>query len=96
MTGSELDSLAKLLADRLSIQPRWLKLKQAASYSSIGQNRLVKLAQKGKVLGFQDTDSKRKDWVFDKNSIDDYRFKQSVSNLNYTKIALEIVDSLGV
>jgi hypothetical protein len=48
-----------------SILPRWLKLRDAAAYSAIGLNRLVALA-----------DSGRKDWIFDRVSIDQYREKQ--------------------
>lgn len=56
-----------------SIQPRWSSLKDAAGYASIGKKRLIELAQAGKVVGFQDPDSKRHDWIFDLRSIDAYR-----------------------
>lgn len=96
MTENELDIIASKLAEKLGVQPRWLKLKQAAIYSSIGQNKLIKLSQIGKLLGFQDTDSKRKDWIFDKRSIDKYRLNQSKTDNNNRKIALEIVNSLEI
>lgn len=56
---------------------RWMKVKQAAHYSSIGQNRLKRLAGDGIIKGFQDPDSKRGDWIFDRISIDDYRNNQA-------------------
>jgi hypothetical protein len=56
----------------IQINPRWLKLKEAAFYSKIGRDRLKKLAVEGKVKGFQDPDSGRGDWIFDRESIDDY------------------------
>lgn len=62
-----------------SILPRWLSLKEAALYSHIGKSRLVQLAIEGRIKGFQDPDSKRKDWIFDRLSLDDYREGQVVS-----------------
>jgi len=73
----------KNLADRLSEQIilpeniRWMKLIPAAKYSAIGRNRLKALAAKGIIRGFRDLDTKRRDWVFDKESLDDYRQNQA-------------------
>lgn len=61
-----------------SLTPRWLKLKPAAKYSSIGENRLIDLAKEGVIKGVQDPDSKRRDWIFDRLTIDDYREGQMV------------------
>ena len=58
------------------IEPRWLSLKAASDYSNIGVKRLKKLAEEGRVKGFQDPDSGRGDWVFDRLSIDIYRERQ--------------------
>ncbi|MGO9139164.1 MAG: hypothetical protein ACLP9S_13875 [Syntrophales bacterium] len=58
------------------IQPRWLSLKEAAVYSHIGKSHLVELAADGRVKGFQDPDSKRSDWIFDRISLDAYRESQ--------------------
>lgn len=58
------------------IEPRWLSLKAASDYSNIGVKRLKKLAEGGRVKGFQDPDSGRGDWVFDRLSIDAYRERQ--------------------
>ena len=60
-----------------NISPRWLKLKEAARYSAIGKNRLKKLAQGGEIVGFSDPDSKRGDWIFDRQSLDQYRLNQA-------------------
>jgi len=57
--------------------PRWLKLKQAAAWASIGKERLKQLAEEGHIKGFQDPDSKRGDWIFDRYSIDEYRNNQA-------------------
>ena len=59
------------------ITPRWLKLKEAALYSSIGKTRLKELALQGSVKGFPDPDSRRGDWIFDRHSLDDYREGQA-------------------
>ena len=56
---------------------RWLRLKDAALYSSIGRSRLKSLAEQGAVKGFQDPDSNRGDWIFDRLSIDAYRENQA-------------------
>lgn len=57
--------------------PRWMKLEIAAFYSGIGKERLKSLAMDGRIKGFQDPDSKRGDWIFDKNSLDIYRENQA-------------------
>lgn len=55
------------------ILPRWMKLKDAARYSSIGEKRLKQLAIDQKIDGYQDPDDKRNGWIFDRLSIDQYR-----------------------
>ncbi len=45
----------------------------ATWYSAIGKQRLISLAQDGHIKGFQDPDSGRGDWIFDRLSIDAYR-----------------------
>lgn len=57
--------------------PRWMKLKTAAFYSGVGKERLKDLARDGHIKGFQDPDSKRGDWVFDRLSLDLYRENQA-------------------
>jgi hypothetical protein len=71
---SELDTLASKIVERM-VTPRWLKLKAAAQYSGIGQQRLKSLANKGEITGYQDSESGRKDWIFDKASLDEYRLR---------------------
>jgi len=58
---------------------RWIKLKEAAIYSAIGKHRLIELSRAGAIKGFQDPDSKRGDWIFDRNSLDTYRESQVTS-----------------
>jgi hypothetical protein len=71
-------NLARLIADELKpLTARWLKLKEAAIYSGIGRNRLKSLACAGAIKGFPDPDSGRRDWVFDKLSLDAYRQAQA-------------------
>ena len=92
MTNTDLDILADKIAQRLLIQPRWLKLKQAAAYSGIGQKRLKSLATDGDIIGYSDQDSGRGDWIFDKESIDEYRMKP----INETSIRFKkILDGTG-
>lgn len=71
MTSNDLDILAAKIAERI-ITPRWLKLGQAAAYANIGQKRLKALADAGEIAGYQE-DTGRGDWIFDKESIDEYR-----------------------
>lgn len=75
------------------INPRWLKLNQAAEYSSIGQKRLMALAREGRIKGCQDPDSGRHDWIFDRLSIDEYREGQE-SEMSARDKALEILQSI--
>ena len=56
---------------------RWIKLKEAARYSSLGQHKLKDLAQKRIIRGFKDPDSERGDWIFDRESLDSYRLRQA-------------------
>ena len=92
MTNIEIEILAVKIAEQLSVQPRWMKLRQAALYSSIGQKRLKTLAEGGELIGYSDQDSGRGDWIFDKNSIDEYRMKPvNETNAHFKKI----LDGIG-
>ena len=78
MSQIETEKLAKLIADQLRpFYARWLKLCAAVAYSGIGKHRLIHLAESGKIQGFQDPDSGRHEWIFDKLSIDQYRENQA-------------------
>jgi hypothetical protein len=66
-----------MLTDYKNISPRWIKLIPAVKYSSIGKDRLKDLAKKGIIIGFSDPDNKRGDWLFDKESIDNYQLKKA-------------------
>ncbi len=95
MNNSDLDILADMIASRISIQPRWMSLKQAATYSNIGQKELVRLAESKSILGFQDDTLKTRPWIFDKKAIDRYRTWQADKDQDENeKIALELVNSL--
>ena len=75
MTDQELQKLAVLIAEKLTAQPRWLKLRQAAVYSGIGQKKLKDLAEQGSIIGYPDPDTKKGCWIFDRLSIDEYRLR---------------------
>lgn len=81
---------AAMLSERLST-PRWLKLKSAIHYSGYSRAQLLKLAEKKLIVGFQDPNSKRGDWRFDKQSIDEYMISHVVSERHK---ALSIIESL--
>jgi len=70
--------------------PRWMKLKEATKYGCICKSRLISLAISGVIKGAQDPDSKRKDWIFDRRSIDSYREAQ-MAGLTAQQKALEIM-----
>ena len=76
--------------------PRWLKLRQAAAYSAIGEKRLIDLAASDLIVGYKDPNSKRNDWIFDRISIDRYREAQATScgAVNTRQKALDIIRSL--
>lgn len=73
------------------IMTRWIKLKEAAEYSAIGRHRLKELAAIKAILGFQDPDSKRGDWIFDRNSLDEYRVRQYGDDSTAREKALAIM-----
>lgn len=74
------------------MEKRWIKLKEAAYYSGIGRARLIQLAEAGAIRGARDPDNKRRDWVFDRLSIDAYRDAQMPGEDAEQK-ALEIMRS---
>lgn len=69
---------------------RWLKLKEATRYGAIGKGRLIELARSGVIKGAPDPESKRRDWIFDRLSIDAYREGQMPVNTD-REIVLEIL-----
>jgi hypothetical protein len=73
------NDLAKKIAAEIKpvLTARWLKTKDAAAYASIGKHRLKELAEQGHIVGFSDPDSRRGDWIFDKQSLDRYREHQA-------------------
>ena len=76
------------------IDPRWLTLKEAAHYSSIGEARLVSMAKEGDVKGFQDQGDGRRGWIFDRLSLDAYREGQAQPT--YREKALAIVREVSL
>lgn len=61
--------------------PRWLRLKEAAAYSSIGTQRLIRLALAGRVDGFQDRETKKGVWIFDRHSLDAYHERRMLADM---------------
>jgi hypothetical protein len=98
MTESEIKEmvgqLAEGLAREFAITPRWLKLTAAAKYASINKTRLKNLAIEEKILGYQDPDSTRGDWIFDKESLDDYRLEPIIDSLGLSAKADAIWEKL--
>ena len=90
MTGPELDILAAKIAERIAT-PRWMKISAAATYSGYSRVQLLKLAKRKDITGYQDPDSARGDWIFDKESIDEYRMSHVYSS---RQNALSIINSL--
>jgi hypothetical protein len=76
------------------LNARWLKLKPAAQYSSLGEHRLKDLAARRVIRGFKDPDSKRGDWLFDKESIDAYRMRQAGNGATAREKALAIMQGV--
>ncbi len=91
MTEAELDILAGKIAGKINFSPRWLKLSAAAKYSSINAKRLKLLAESGHIVGYQDPDTTRGDWIFDRESIDQYRLLPIKKDRGQL---LEIVDEI--
>ncbi len=77
VTFPEVDKVkSKKMTDLTPLYPRWMRLRDAARYSAIGRKRLVALAQNRDIKGWQDPDSGRGDWIFDRLSLDAYREAQ--------------------
>ena len=68
----DIDLLASKIAERLPVERRWLKATPASQYASMNIKRLKKLAEQGEIVGYPDERTTRKDWIFDKQSIDSY------------------------
>ena len=81
MTEPELEILATMIADRMAT-PRWMKLTAAIKYSGYGRVKLLELAERKDIIGYQDPDSARGDWIFDKESIDAYRLSHFYAQKN--------------
>jgi hypothetical protein len=73
---------------------RWISLKQAAHYSNIGQKRLISLAESSAVVGFRYPDSGRGDWIFDRESLDEYRLKQADPSRDREKV-MRLMQGVG-
>lgn len=95
----------KLLASEIikmmptPVDKRWLSLREAATYASIGEKKLRQLAYDKKITGFPDPDDGCGKWVFDKLSIDKYRVSQSALSSNASdarKFAVDILNSFNV
>ncbi len=91
MTESEIQKIAELIAQKVSLTPRWLKLTAAAQYAAINKDKLKRLATAGKVTGYRETDSCRGDWIFDKESLDEYRLQPVFNNMQKARAILASV-----
>ena len=98
MIEADIDILAAKIAERLTASPRWMKLSQAVKYSNIGKDRLIALARLKQVDGFRDPDLKSRPWIFDKESIDLYRFKQHLHGpqQDAEAFALDFIEKIGL
>lgn len=76
------------------IPARWIKLIPAAEYSALGKARLKELAKKGIIRGFSDPDSKRGDWIFDRESLDKYRLRQAPESIEEKMLAFRSKNNL--
>jgi len=76
------------------MSPRWLKLKEAAEHAAIGQHRLKDLARQGHIKGYQDPESKRGDWIFDRVSLDEYRERPLKGMVSPKEKALAIMNGI--
>lgn len=82
--------------------PRWMSLRQAAQYSGWGEKKLIELASHRKISGFQDEELKTRPWTFDRDSIDNFRIKQSMladdckEEAERAEKALEILNSVRI
>ena len=101
MEAIEIEKLASKIAKKIRPPGRWMYLSEAASYSKIGQERLLDLVKNKKIGGFRDLELKTKPWVFDKKSIDRYREQQALLGISPAqatdkKAALEICRAMGL
>jgi hypothetical protein len=98
LTETELDILASKIAERITAPPRWMKLSQAVKYSNIGKERLISLAKLKAVVGYQDHDLKSKPWIFDRESIDQYRARQFASGpgQDAEEFAIDFMQKIGL
>jgi hypothetical protein len=76
--------------EQYEILPRWLPLRLACRYAAIGEHRMIELIRARRIKGFKD-DTKRKDWIIDRLSIDAYREGQISAEPTPREIALAIM-----
>ena len=77
LTLDQTNIIAKKIASELKpFNARWMKLRYAATYAGINKDRLKQLAESGEIRGYPDPDNQRGDWIFDRNSLDEYRLNQ--------------------
>lgn len=72
--------------DQSQILPRWLSLRQAASYGPYGQKRLVELIRDRKIRGCHLADNGKRPWVIDRLSLDEYVDGQMDDGIDRNKI----------
>ncbi len=94
LVRADIEALAGMVAKELAPllqKKRWLSLREAAAEYHIGEHRLIAAAKIGKIKGFQDKDTKRKDWIFDRESLEDYRNSQVPVIITHRQKALAIL-----
>jgi len=91
MNPEDISKIANLICQKVNMQPRWLKTNAAAKYSGIGVARLKSLAGSGQIVGYKDPESARGDWIFDRESIDQYRLQYAT---DFKSKALDILATL--
>jgi len=92
----DIDLLATKIAQKIATpSQRWLSLTQATQYSHIGKQKLIDLATKRQIYGFQDRTNGKRSWIFDRKSIDAYRLAQGKADFSDNEqIAMDIVNGL--
>lgn len=100
-TELDINSLAEKIIAKMpfkdAVPTKWLKLNQAVRHSNIGKDRLIQLAKEKKIDGFQDPDLLTRPWIFDIESLDQYRRSQLADNASdeADSFALDLMGKIG-
>ena len=75
-----------------------MSLNTATLHSGIGKDRLKRLAKDPNccIIGFRDPDLKTDKWVFDRDSLDEYRYGQyNAMNLRHAELEKKALQLAG-